>query len=137
MGLVLGDPGLPTLGLVLASQDCSFVSVFLGNKTRVGTWLRYHPASGEGKPDITGGTLLQTPGGGGEAPSGLCPLEPPGHHQHGLARSKHHPGRANGHGPEVAREVKGNLRQKTKRISEWGAKVGGTEATRETNSSGF
>lgn len=83
------------------------------------TWLRCYPAPGEGE-DITGELLLHTPCGDGEAPSGLCPLEPPGHHQHGLARSKHHPGRANGHGPGPAQEVKGNLRQRTKRISEGG-----------------
>lgn len=80
------------------------------------------PSLGEGdlEPDITGGLLLHTPCGDGEVPSGLSPLDPPGHHQNGLASSKHHPGRTNGHGSRAAQKIKGNLRQKTKRISEEG-----------------
>lgn len=83
-------------------------------------WLKWYPAPGGGEPDVTGGLLLHTPSGDGEVPSGLCPMDPPGHHQNGLASSKHHPGRASGHGSRAAQEVKGSLRQKTKTIGEEG-----------------
>lgn len=97
------------------------------------------PSPGEGdlEPDITGGLLLHTWCGDGEVPSGLSPLDPPGHHQNGLASSKHHPGRTKGHGSRAAQKVKGNLRQKTKRTSEEGELVGRTETMRETSSPGL
>lgn len=91
------------------------------------------PSPGEGdlEPDITGGLLLHTGCGDCEVPSGLSPLDPPGHHQNGLASSKHHPGRTNGHGLRAAQKIKGNLRQKTKRIREEGELVGGQRPTEE------
>lgn len=94
--------------------------IFLGNRTQVTTWLRQHPAPGEGEPDITGVLFLHTRWGDGEVPSRLCPVDPPGHHQHGLASSKHRPGRANGHGPRSAQDIMGNLRRETKRTNEEG-----------------
>lgn len=88
------------------------------------TWLKRHPAREKGtwNQTLLGGLLLHT---------ALSPLDPPGHHQNGLASSKHHPGRTNGHGLRAAQKIKGNLRQKTKRIREEGELVGGQRPTEE------